>query len=53
MIPEEDGYGEFATCLTCGYVWEEIETTPVELLEEEMSGKHARRRQPWHGKIKL
>lgn len=53
MIAEEDGYGAYASCLTCGYVREEIESLPVELLEEEAIVGRYRRRHPQHGKIKL
>lgn len=53
MIPERDWYGEYATCLTCGYVHEAVSSPPIDLLEEEENGRRQRRRQPSHGKIKL
>jgi len=57
MIPERDWYGEFSTCLCCGYVHEAVSAPPIEMLEEEeaaASGGHRqRRRQPSHGKIRL
>jgi hypothetical protein len=53
MIPERDWYGEYSTCLCCGYVHEAVSTPPIELLEEEENGHRQRRRQPSHGKIRL
>jgi hypothetical protein len=53
MIPERDWYGEYSTCLSCGYVHEAVSTPPIELLEEEANGQRQRRRQPSHGKIRL
>ena len=55
MSPEYDEYGEFSTCLQCGYVYEHITSPPIDLLEEEDgSGRpKQRRRQPSHGKIRL
>ncbi len=52
MIPERDWYGEYCTCLSCGYVVEAVSAPPIELLEEENGGRQ-RRRQPSHGKIRL
>ena len=52
MIPERDWYGEYSTCLSCGYVFEAVSAPPIELLEEESGGRQ-RRRQPSHGKIRL
>ncbi len=53
MIPERDWYGEYSTCLCCGYVREAVSTPPIDLLEEETNGHRQRRRQPSHGKIRL
>ena len=54
MIPERDWYGEYCTCLCCGYVHEAVSAPSIELLEEETaSGHRQRRRQPSHGKIRL
>jgi len=55
MIPERDWYGEYSTCLCCGYVHEAVSAPPIEMLEEEetASGHRQRRRQPSHGKIRL
>ena len=55
MIPERDWYGEYCTCLCCGYVHEAVTTPSIELIEEEenASGHRQRRRQPSHGKIRL
>jgi hypothetical protein len=57
MIPERDWYGEYSTCLSCGYVHEAVSTPPIDLLDEEEStgsgGHRQRRRQPSHGKIRL
>ena len=53
MIPERDWYGEYSTCLCCGYVHEAVSAPPIELLEEEENGHRQRRRQPSHGKIRL
>jgi len=54
MLIEDDAYGQFGTCITCGYVHESQRADPQELLEEERlaSGKQ-RRRQPSHGKLRL
>ena len=56
MIAEKDWYGQYSTCLSCGYVHEAVSTPPIELMEEEQNGRQ-RRRQPHHGshdgKIKL
>jgi hypothetical protein len=52
MIPERDWYGEYCTCLSCGYVVEAVSAPPIELLDEENGGRQ-RRRQPSHGKIRL
>ena len=52
MIPERDWYGEYSTCLCCGYVHEAVTTPPIEL-EEDTNGHRQRRRQPSHGKIRL
>ncbi|MFQ6020107.1 MAG: hypothetical protein ACE5KW_05050 [Dehalococcoidia bacterium] len=54
MIFEEDWYGAYGTCLTCGYVYEVGATAMQELLEQEGNGEHRqRRRQPSHGKLRL
>ena len=52
MIPERDWYGEYSTCLSCGYVHEAVSSPPIDLMEEE-NGSRQRRRQPSHGKIRL
>ncbi len=44
MIAEQDGYGKFATCLTCGYVREEIsEDAMMSLASDEMTNEGHRR----------
>ena len=48
MITEKDWYGEYATCLSCEYVHEDISSPLIELLEEEQKGQRKRRRQPSH-----
>lgn len=54
MIPERDWYGEYSTCLSCGFVHEAVSAPPIDLLEdEEENGHRQRRRQPSHGKIRL
>lgn len=53
MFPEEDWWGKSATCLSCGHVYEETVSPPIDLLEEEETGRRQRRRQPSHGKIRL
>ena len=56
MIPERDWYGEYSTCLSCGFVREAVSTPPIDLLDEEETsngGHRQRRRQPSHGKIRL
>ena len=53
MIPERDWYGEYSTCLCCGYVREAVSTPPIDLLMDEQNGHRQRRRQPSHGKIRL
>ena len=46
MIPERDWYGQYSTCLCCGYVHEAVTTPPIELLEEEENGFPAHRSDP-------
>jgi len=56
MIPERDWYGEYSTCLSCGYVHEAVTTPPIDVVDEEETsngGHRQRRRQPSHGKIRL
>ena len=54
MILEEDWYGSYSTCLSCGYVYEFGATAAAELQSEEGSEPHRqRRRQPSHGKLRL
>jgi hypothetical protein len=53
MIPERDWYGQYSTCLSCGYVHEAVAAPPIDILEEEENGTRQRRRQPSHGKIRL
>lgn len=48
MIPERDWYGEYCTCLSCGYVHENVSSSPIELLEEEEKDHQQRRRNPSH-----
>lgn len=54
MIPEDDRYGEFGTCIQCGFVYELIRQDPMELLAGEWikNGKQ-RRREPSHVKMQL
>ena len=52
MLFEEDWYGAYSTCLSCGYVYEFGAIAALEL--EEGNGEHRqRRRQPSHGKLRL
>ena len=54
MIIEDDAYGQFGTCITCGYVHDAMRADPQELLEEErLAAGKQRRRQPSHGKLRL
>ncbi len=54
MIKEDDSYGRFGTCITCGYVHETQRADPQELLaEEQLAAGKQRRRQPSHGKLRL
>jgi len=54
MIPEEDWYGSYSSCLSCGYVHEVGGMDAEELRNEEGSEPHRqRRRQPSHGKLRL
>jgi hypothetical protein len=54
MIHEEDWYGSYSSCLSCGYV-HEVGAMDAEELQAEMgSDPHRqRRRQPSHGKLRL
>jgi hypothetical protein len=53
MLHEEDWYGAYSTCLTCGYVHEVGAMAAMEL-EAELNGeRRQRRRQPSHGKLRL
>lgn len=53
MLFEEDWYGAYSTCLSCGYVYEFGATASLEL-EAELNGEgRQRRRQPSHGKLRL
>lgn len=53
MIFEEDWYGAYSTCLSCGYVYE-VGAMGAAELENETNGDHRqRRRQPSHGKLRL
>jgi len=53
MILEEDWYGSYSSCLSCGYVYE-FGAIAEDLQSEEGSGPHRqRRRQPSHGKLRL
>lgn len=54
MIVEDDSYGQFGTCIACGYVHESQRADPEELLrEEQLAAGKQRRRQPSHGKLRL
>ncbi len=54
VIVEDDTYGQFGSCITCGYVHETQRADPRELLEEErLAAGKKRRRQPSHGKLRL
>ena len=54
MIPESDWYGQYSTCLYCGYVHEAVSTPPLEILEEELDGsQRQKRRQPAHYKSRI
>jgi len=55
MIPEEDWYGSYSSCLSCGYVYESgAAAAAAELQNEEGAEPHRqRRRQPSHGKLRL
>jgi len=52
MILERDWYGQYSTCLCCGYV-HEVTAPPTEYEEEDENKQRQRRRQPSHGKIRL
>ena len=54
IIVEDDAYGQFGTCIACGYVHESQRPDPQELLEEDrLAAGKQRRRQPSHGKLRL
>ncbi len=54
IIVEDDWYGRFGTCISCGYVHDTQRADPKELLEEErLAAGKQRRRQPSHGKLRL
>ena len=54
IVVEDDAYGEFATCIQCGYVHESERPDPEDLLEEErLAAGKQRRCQPSHGKLRL
>ncbi len=54
MIIEDDWYGKFGTCITCGYVHETQVVDRQEIVEEErLAAGKQRRRQPSHGKLRL
>jgi hypothetical protein len=54
MIHEEDWYGSYSSCLSCGYVYEVGAMDAEELQAEMGSDPHRqRRRQPSHGKLRL
>ena len=53
MLFEEDWYGAYSTCLSCGFV-HEVNALATLDLETEADGEHRqRRRQPSHGKLRL
>ncbi len=53
MLREEDWYGTYSTCLSCGFVREVGAVATLEL-ENEFNEEHRqRRRQPSHGKLRL
>jgi len=56
MLPERDLYGEYSTCLSCGYVHEAVTSPPIDLLEKESDLRERGRQSPHgarHGKMKL
>ena len=53
MLMEEDWYGAYSTCLSCGYVHEFEAIATLDLEEEVSEGQRQRRRQPSHGKLRL
>jgi hypothetical protein len=53
MLFEEDWYGAYSTCLTCGYVYEVGAAAALELQAEMNGDGRQRRRQPSHGKLRL
>ena len=54
MILADDSYGEFSTCITCGYVYEAPVLDAKEFLKEaRLAGGNPRRREPSHGKLRL
>lgn len=52
MIPERDWYGNYSSCLTCGFVHESVSSPPIDLRLDDESPRQ-RRRQPSHGKLRL
>ena len=53
MLREEDWYGTYSTCLSCGFVREVGAVATLELENESNEEHRQRRRQPSHGKLRL
>jgi ribosomal protein S27AE len=54
MMAETDWYGTYSSCISCGYVHEQLSPPAIELLEEDESGRiKQRRRHPSHGNMQL
>lgn len=50
---ERDWYGEYSSCIACGYVHEVVTAPPIDLRAEVEGAPRQRRRQPSHGKLRL
>lgn len=53
MILERDWYGSYGSCLSCGYVYEQVSSPPIDIEQEQAGAPRQRRRQPSHGKLRL
>ena len=53
MILEEDWYGSYSSCLSCGYVYEFGAIAEDPQGAEGSEPHRQRRRQPAHGKLRL
>ena len=53
MILEQDWYGSYSSCLSCGYVYESGAIAEDLQSEEGPEPHRQRRRQPSHGKLRL